>query len=164
MIETLRGLTVAPEDRCTPYARSDYRYASASLEEGIVAALGGAYTPYEDCWHADPGETDVEHIVALSEAHDSGLCDADPATRERFASDPRNLTLASPSLNRQKSGRDAADWIPPRNRCWFAATVVEVRRAYELTVDAAEAEALEAILAGCERVVMEPKSAARCSD
>ena len=43
--------------------------------------------------------------------------------------DPRNLTLASPQVNcHQKSGKDAADWVPARNRCWFAARVVEVKR------------------------------------
>ena len=52
---------------------------------------------------------DIEHIVARSEAHDSGLCATDAATRRRFASDLLNLTLASPSVNRsQKSGKDAS--------------------------------------------------------
>ena len=41
-------------------------------------------------------ETDIEHIVATSEAHDSGLCAADRATRKQFAQDLRNLTLAPP--------------------------------------------------------------------
>ena len=36
-------------------------------------------------------ETDIEHIVARSEAHDSGLCVADEATRRRFATDLLNL-------------------------------------------------------------------------
>ena len=40
-------------------------------------------------------ETDIEHIVARSEAHDSGLCAANPETRNRFASDLLNLTLAA---------------------------------------------------------------------
>ena len=97
------------------------------------------------------------HIVARSEAHDSGLCAASPGTRKRFSSDLLNLTLASPSVNRhQKSGKDAAEWLPDRNRCWFAARVVEVRRAYELTIDRREAAALEGVLSGCESVEMEP--------
>lgn len=67
------------------------------------------------------------------------------------------MTLAAPAVNRyQKSGKDAAEWVPTRNRCWFAARVVEVRRAYALTVDRREAAALERILAGCETTELEP--------
>ena len=71
---------------------------------------------------------EVVHLKAYS--HDSGLCAADRATRKLFAQDLRNLTLASPRVNRhQKSGKDAAEWVSDRNRCWFAARVVEVKRA-----------------------------------
>ena len=95
-------------------------------------------------------------IVAASEAHDSGLCAADAETRARFARDLRNLTLASPSVNRhQKSGKDAAEWAPVRNACWFAGRVLEIRRVYGLTVDRREAAALESILVGCENTALE---------
>ena len=49
--------------------------------------LSGHMPPYD----ADTTETDIEHMVARSEAHDSGLCSADLATRRRFASDLLNL-------------------------------------------------------------------------
>ena len=81
----------------------------------------------------------------------------DAETRARFAADRRNLTLASPRMNRQeKSGKDAAEWVPDRNRCWFAARVLEVRRAYGLTIDRREAAALDRILAGCVSTALEP--------
>ena len=96
-------------------------------------------------------------MVATSEAHDSGLCAADRSTRRAFARDIRNLTLASPTVNRhRKSGKDAGEWLPARNVCWFAGRVVEVKRAYGLTVDRREAQALEAVLSGCESVALEP--------
>ena len=50
--------------------------------------------------------------MATREAHDSGLCARDRATRARFATDLRNLTLAAPRLNRQKGHKDAAQWLP----------------------------------------------------
>ena len=60
-------------------------------------------------------------------------------------------------MNRhQKSGKDAAEWVPARNACWFAGRVVEVRRAYGLTIDRREAAALDRILAGCASTAMEP--------
>lgn len=156
--ETWRGLAVAPEHRCSPYQRNDYRY-SQSVEPRIVAALGAVYGPYTGRCFADRRETDIEHIVALSEAHDSGLCAADAATRRRFASDLLNLTLAGPDVNRnRKKHHDAAQWMPLMNRCWFAARVVEVRRKYALTVDAREADALERVLSACASTDMVVRS------
>ena len=155
--ETWRGLTVAPEHRCSPYERKrDYPYPQ-SVEQDIVRHLGAVYGPYTGTCFASTRQTDIEHIVATNEAHDSGLCAADRATRTRFAQDLRNLTLASPEVNRhQKSGKDAGGWVPDRNRCWFAGRVVEVKRAYGLTLDRREAAALEQILRGCANTDMEP--------
>ena len=155
--ETWRGLVVAPEHRCSPYDRKrDYPYRK-SIEQDVVRRLGSVYGPYTDTCFASTRQTDIEHIIPASEAHDSGLCAKDRTVRARFASDLRNLTLASPQVNRhRKSGKDAAEWLPDRNRCWFAARVVEVRRAYDLTIDRREAMALERILAGCDSTDMEP--------
>ena len=154
---------VAPEHRCAPYEADDYSY-SAGVEAEIVAKLGGVYGPYAGHWFESQDETDIEHIVARSEAHDSGLCAADADRRRAFASDLRNLTLAAPDVNRHDKGaKDAAAWMPPLNQCWFAARVVEVRQAYQLTIDQAEADALDRVLAGCAStamVVTDPPAAA----
>ncbi|MDD9981601.1 MAG: excalibur calcium-binding domain-containing protein [Gammaproteobacteria bacterium] len=154
--ETWRGLTVAPEHRCAPYDKKrDYPYPQ-SVEQDIVRELGAVYGPYTGRCFASTTETDIEHIVAASEAHDSGLCAADPATKARFARDLRNLTLASPQVNRhEKGGKDAADWVPVRNACWFAGRVVEVKQVYDLTVNRREAAALEVILSSCASTALE---------
>lgn len=147
---TWRGLVVAPEDRCSAYDSNDYRYAQ-SLEARIVAGLGDIFSPYTGRCFDTARQTDIEHIVARSEAHDSGLCAADPATRRQFAADLANLTLASPEVNRhQKGAKDASAWLPARNRCWFANRIVEVRRKYALTIDEREVNALEPLLAACQ--------------
>ena len=145
-----RGIPIAPEDRCATYNRDDYRYPQ-SVELEIIAAQGGEIcSPYTGECFESRTETDIEHIIALSEAHDSGLCAATDEVKRQFASDLLNLTLASPALNRyEKSDRDAADWLPERNRCWFAAQIVAVRLAYGLTIDQREADALEATLSAC---------------
>ena len=148
--QTWRGLTVAAEYRCSPYDADDYPY-SQSVEPRIVADMGGIiYGPYTGRTFSSTRETDIEHIVARSEAHDIGLCAASDTTRKRFSSDLLNLTLASPSVNRhQKSGKDAAEWLPDLNQCWYAARIVQVKREYGLTVDPREASALDAVLSGC---------------
>ena len=145
-----RGLTVADEHRCSEYDSDDYRYRS-HVEADIVAQMGvGIYGPYTGTYFESASETDIEHMIARSEAHDSGLCASDAETRRAFAEDLDNLTLASPSVNRhQKSDKDAAEWLPEMNQCWFADRVVKVRQEYNLTIDRAEANALDTVLEGC---------------
>ena len=63
-----------------------------------------------------------------------------------------NLTLAAQTVNRhQKSGKDAGEWMPRMNRCWFAGRVVAVKRKYGLTIDGREAQPLEGVLSGACR-------------
>ena len=86
----------------------------------------------------------------MSEVRDSGLRDAEMRTRRRFSHDLLNFTLASLSVSRQiKRGKDATGWMPNINRCWFASTVVKVKRKYGLTVDRRERDALERVLKDC---------------
>ena len=156
---TWNGLAVAPENRCSPYDRKDYPYPQ-SVELDLIAAMGGRiYGPYTGRYFESWRDTDIEHIVAVSEAHDSGLCAEDSRTRRALATDPLNLTLAAPEVNRcnagGKCGYDAAEWQPPMNRCWFAARIVAVKRKYALTVDRAEAQALHGILARCTSTDMQ---------
>ncbi|MCY4409824.1 MAG: hypothetical protein OXC27_05140, partial [Caldilineaceae bacterium] len=90
----LAGIPIRAENRCTPYESDDYRYPQ-SLEAQIMAEMDGSfYSPYTGETFAWGEDVDIEHIVARSEAHDSGLCAADIFTRLAFASDPLNLTFA----------------------------------------------------------------------
>ena len=151
--ETWRGLVVAPEHRCAPYNKDHYPYRQ-SVELDIIERLGGRiYGPYTGTYFSSRRHTDIEHIVARSEAHDSGLCDATAEVKAAFARDVLNLTLAAPEVNRcnagGKCGFDAAEWLPALNRCWFASRVVTVRAKYRLTIDRREAAALDALLEDC---------------
>ena len=146
---------VAPEDRCSDFASGDYSYPQ-SVEADIVEAMEGRiYGPYTGTCFSSIRETDIEHIIAKSEAHDSGLCSADAGTKRNFARDLLNLTLANRSVNRhQKGDKDAADWLPELNQCWYADRIVQVRLKYGLTIDQREADTLESVLSACESVNM----------
>ncbi|WP_420616080.1 Ig-like domain-containing protein [Candidatus Palauibacter sp.] len=147
---TWRGLVVAPEIRCSEYNVDQYRHP-AGLEDAVVAALGDKlYEAYTGVYYDHARDVQVDHIVAKREAHDSGGCAWPPSARRAFARDLENLALASPTLDLGvKSGRDAAEWLPDFNRCWYAGAIVAVRLKYELTVDEAERDALEEVLSGC---------------
>ena len=144
------GLPIMPENRCEPYNPDDYPYPQ-SVEDEIISNYGGyIYGPYTQTLFASKQETDIEHIVARSEAHDSGLCAASPERKARFASDYFNLTLASPSVNRhQKRANDVAEWLPEKNQCWYVNRVVDVKKEYGLSVDQAESDAIDIVLSHC---------------
>ena len=150
------GVTIAPENRCSSYNADDYSYPQ-SVEPQIVAQQGGRiYGPYTGRYFASTGETDIEHIVARSEAHDSGLCAVDSAARKAFGRDLLNLTLASPSVNRhQKIAKDVAEWLPALNQCWYVNQVVLVKRKYNLTMNQAEASKAQQVLASCASTAMQ---------
>ncbi len=148
--DSWRGLRVAPEERCSDYRSGDYWYPQ-SLEGELTALYGGVYSPYTGEWFDSAADTDIEHIVARTEAHDSGLCAASAESRQAFARDLLNLTLADPGTNRDRKGaKDAAEWLPELNRCWFANRIVAVRQKYDLNIDEAERDELEKILSECE--------------
>ena len=127
-----RGLVIAPENRCSP---DDYPY-SQSVETKVVNAQGGIYGPYTGTWFSSTRDTDIEHILARSEAHDGGLCAASRSTRSQFASDMLNLTLASPSVNRhRKVAKDVREWLPALNQCWYVNRTIQVRLKYGLAID-----------------------------
>ena len=84
--ETWRGLKVCEERSRDDYDRGDYGSGYTRLEDDIIAALpatmkknGQVYTPYSciafDITSTGTAATDIEHIVALAEAHDSGIAD-----------------------------------------------------------------------------------------
>ena len=155
--ETWSGLKVCPEQPRAGYDRDAFGTGYSSLEDDIIAALpptmkanGQVYTPYSciafEITASGTSATDIDHIVALAEAHDSGIADD---RRRAFGGDIDNLTIADPTVNRsQKSDRDAAEWQPARHGAWFANRVIQVKREYGLSVDLAERAALEVLLTG----------------
>ena len=151
-----RGLQVEAESRCAdaPYDRAEYGSRYRSKEDDIVDELGGIFGPYTGTCYESTDDPTTEHMVALHQAHYSGMCFVDTETKRSFAGDILNLTLASGEVNSAKGSSDAFDWMPKMNRCWFARRVLDVRLKYGMTVDREEAEALELVLASCETTAL----------
>ncbi len=168
--ETWKGLEVRAEfteDDCPSYSSvsSDYQYSSDS-DLVIEKSLGGFYSPYDNTWYTEATDVDVEHMVARKEAHDSGLCKATPATRYAFANDLLNLTLSTPSVNRSKGARDAGEWLPEYNKCWYVFTVVQVKKKYKMSVDSDERDAMQEVLENCtaDDVFLDPPEQSESDD
>ena len=96
-------------------------------------------------------EVQIDHVVALSNAWQTGAFKLSIAQRTALANDPLNLFAVKGRLNLQKSDGDAATWVPPLKsfRCAYVAQQIAVKAKYSLWVVAPEKAAMLAILAQC---------------
>lgn len=116
-----------------------------------TVATGQWVDPYTGTTYTSAADLDIDHLVPLKEAHDSGAYAWDAATRRAFANDlddPDALGAVSSSVNSSKGARDPAEWLPLDSaaQVWYAHAWVAVKRSWGLTADAAEIAALQAIL------------------
>ena len=94
---------------------------------------------------------DIDHVVALSNAWQTGAAYFDKNKRSQIANDPLNLLAVDSKLNRQKGDGDAATWLPPSKafRCEYVARQVAVKAKYGLWVTQPEKVAIDKILSTC---------------
>lgn len=130
--------------------------------------VNGAWTSfYDGLAVVNPRSLDIDHMVPLKEAWDSGAWRWDSATRTSFANDlgyPWSLIAVSASSNRSKGDRDPAQWLPSRNRCAYVKAWVGVKYRWRLSVDSAEKRALTSQLARCPGSMLVPPLASRTDD
>ena len=101
-------------------------------------------------------EVQIDHVVALSNAWQTGAFKLTVAQRTAFANDPLNLFAVKGRLNSQKGDGDAATWLPPLKsfRCAYVAQQIAVKAKYLLWVTAPEKDAMVRILASCPEQVL----------
>lgn len=109
---------------------------------GVVPFLRGADTSEE---------VQIDHVVALSDAWQSGAQQLTAVQRQNLANDPLNLQATVGRVNQQKGSGDAATWLPPNTsyRCTYVARQVEVKARYQLWVKPAERDAIARVLTDC---------------
>jgi hypothetical protein len=176
----LTALAVRDEDR-TGYERTKFRHwidadrdgcstrAEVLLEEAVTApeqdancALSGGswYSPYDDTYFAQARSLDIDHMVPLAEAWDSGASAWTAAERQAYANDlddSRALIAVSAASNRSKADQDPATWQPSATgyRCTYATDWVAVKTRWGLAVDSSEQAAIVDILDTCPNTPIE---------
>jgi uncharacterized protein DUF1524 len=123
-------------------------------ETGCTISAGEWFSPYDALSFVAPGGLDIDHVVPLGEAWDSGASEWDSARRQDYANDledPEALIAVSASSNRSKSDRDPAEWKPPSVEDWcrYASDWVTVKVEWGLSADEAEIQALQEMLITC---------------
>ena len=93
----------------------------------------------------------IDHVVALSNAWQTGAFKLSADQRKALANDPLNLFAVKGRLNSQKGDGDAATWLPPLKsfRCAFVAQQIAVKAKYSLWVVPPEKAAMQLILEKC---------------
>lgn len=97
------------------------------------------------------GLIQIDHVVALGNAWQTGAQQLSLTQRESLANDPLELLAVDGAANQQKSDGDAATWLPPNKpfRCQYVARQIAVKQKYSLWVTAAEKDAMSNVLAAC---------------
>ncbi|MEO8691310.1 MAG: HNH endonuclease family protein [Candidatus Saccharimonas sp.] len=97
------------------------------------------------------GAVQIDHVVALSNAWQTGAQQLTPAVRIELANDPLELLAVDGPANQAKSDGDAATWLPSNKafRCQYVARQIAVKAKYKLWVTAPEKSAIQNVLAKC---------------
>ncbi|MCZ1006897.1 HNH endonuclease family protein [Streptomyces lydicus] len=174
LTDAVGRLTVARESR-TGYERDKFRLWTDADHDGcdtrkevlLAEAVkkprqgkscrltGGTWRSYyDDRTVTDARKLDIDHVVPLAEAWDSGASKWTAQRREQYANDlgaDRSLVAVSLGPNRTKGDKDPAEWMPPAKdaTCTYATDWVTAKLRWKLTVDPTEARALRTIAAGC---------------
>ncbi|WP_442759267.1 HNH endonuclease family protein [Streptomyces pseudogriseolus] len=178
--DALAALAVQDEDR-TGYERTKFRHwvdadrdgcstrSEVLIEEAVTAPEQGAncaltggswYSPYDDTYFTQARALDIDHLVPLAEAWDSGASAWTAAERQAYANDlddARSLIAVSAASNRSKADQDPSTWQPPATgyRCTYATDWVAIKTRWALAVDPAEQAALAEILDSCRNASIE---------
>lgn len=177
-LAALEKLPVQDASSTSPYKRANFGESWADvdkngcdtrndilkrdLKDAVVAAdckvKKGVYVdPYTgttinfDSSDGKGGGIDIDHIIPLSLAWQTGASTWDDARRLQFANDPLNLLSADASQNRKKGDKDASKYLPPNAafHCEYVARQIAVRTKYGTWVTPAEKGAIEGVLKSC---------------
>ncbi|MFF4602639.1 HNH endonuclease family protein [Streptomyces sp. NPDC001339] len=116
---------------------------------------GGTWLSYYDDKTVDsPSGLDIDHMVPLAEAWDSGASQWTAARRQAYANDldaERSLVAVTARSNRQKADQDPAEWMPPDAdaQCTYLSDWVGTKLRWSLTIDRDERDTLRELAADC---------------
>ncbi|MFF9458678.1 HNH endonuclease family protein [Streptomyces flaveolus] len=132
---------------------------------GARCALSGGlwFSYYDQVWVTSASGLDIDHMVPLAEAWDSGASTWTAARREAYANDQgaaTSLVAVTARSNRSKADQDPAQWLPPaaEAHCRYAAEWVGTKLRWALSADETEVAALAEAAAACpdQNVTYEP--------
>lgn len=125
------------------------------MRNSCVITAGQLADPYSgeqiDFRKKDASKVQIDHVVALENAWQSGAYNLTQEDREALANDPDNLLAVNGHDNMSKGSKSADQWMPPNTTyaCTYASKQVQIKTRYALTVTTSEKQALADALATC---------------
>lgn len=151
----------ADSDRCNTRYEVLIVEARTAPRVGYPCTLTGGrwYSYYDNVYWTNPADLDIDHVVALAEAWDSGARAWGTTVRRAFANDlgdPRSLIAVTDRVNQSKGDQDPGTWLPSASgaRCRYITDWVAVKTRWRLTVDTAEKKALVTQASSCTNVAI----------
>ena len=134
------------------------RAETKSTVKGSCAVSVGKWLSYYDnaTW-TKASDVDIDHMVPLAEAWDSGARKWTASTRKAYANDlgdKRTLVAVTDNVNQSKGDKDPAQWMPSQNRCRYLREWVAVKIRWSLKVDATEKSVLTSKAKNCENATI----------
>jgi hypothetical protein len=146
----------APSDGCNTRNEVllDEAVEPPTVGPGCRLSGGRWWSYYDATWVTSPAALDIDHMVPLAEAWDSGASAWTPARREAYANDqqaPTSLIAVTGRSNRSKADKDPAQWLPPaaEAHCRYIAEWVGTKLRWNLTADDTELTALSKAAEAC---------------
>ena len=124
-------------------------------DAGKCRVASGAWVgPYMGEQFNEPGRLDIDHMVPLGNAHQSGGWAWSATEKRRYANDlsyENHLIAVQASANRSKGSKSPADWRPPDRGYWcqYAVNWIVIKNTWRLTATGPEAETLGEMLGVC---------------
>lgn len=132
----------------------DLRDISGRRNACVITA-GHLPDPYSGTWidfsKKEASKVQIDHVVALENAWQSGAYNLTQEDREALANDPDNLLAVNGHDNMAKGSKSADQWMPSNTAyaCTYASKQVQIKNRYALTVTSSEKQALADALATC---------------
>ena len=123
-----------------------------SVGGGCSLSGGRWYSYYDRVSWTNTADVDIDHMVPLAEAWDSGARSWSTSTRQAFANDlgdSRSLVGVTDNVNQAKGDGDIADWLPQYDRCRYLREFVAVKHRWRLSANSAEKSAMQSLASGC---------------
>jgi hypothetical protein len=120
---------------------------------GTCTLSGGRWFSYYDrvSW-TSTSDLDIDHMVPLAEAWDSGARTWTSTVRRDFANDLgdyRSLVAVTDNVNQAKGDQDPGTWQPQYDQCRYLREFVAVKHRWRLTVDSSEKAAMTSLASSC---------------
>jgi hypothetical protein len=115
--------------------------------KGCRVISGTWEDPYTGNTYTDPSILDIDHVIALANAHISGGWAWTPEQKQAFANDltnPESLIAVYNGANRSKGDRAPDEWLPTNlsYRCQYVQVWLIIKERYALSLTAKEARAI----------------------